>query len=359
MIKKFLQVSIGIVVVALLIVTILPFVISPHINATTGKVNRPDKQRSSPTFVATSGLTAVAGSHTSTATPTTVVSASTPTVSTTVPASTPTVSSTALPTPIPTVPLRMGIATLGFFAQLGAGMAATFYGYHFSPGEQVALYWNYQHPGQFVFATVTAMSDGTFKFSGATPSDPNLGQGYFAGIGLTSHLLATYTTPEPANIIPVPCITTIGNTVNFDVGGFDAGERVAVVFNGTQIGTATTDYRGGFAVPLLVPTSATPTCGGNNLEAIGQTSGIKVYASYFCAAFNCPMAVSPASGPAGTSVTITGAKFTPNATIYVSWAETIGGAPQGIGNVTASPTGTFTITVTAPTCTGPPCGFFV
>ena len=62
MIKKILQISIGIVVVALLIVTILPLVISLHINATTGKVNGPDKQRPSPTFVATSGLTATVGS---------------------------------------------------------------------------------------------------------------------------------------------------------------------------------------------------------------------------------------------------------------------------------------------------------
>jgi len=350
MIKKFLQISIGLVVVALLIVTILPFVIGPHVNATTGKVNGPAKRLPSPTFVATSGLTATVGAYTPTATPT---------ISSTVPASTPTVSSTVSLTPTPTVALRTGIATLGIFGQRGAGTVVSFDGYGFLPGERVALYWNYQHPGQFEFATVTAADNGDFQYSGATPSDPNLGQGYFAGIGLTSHLLAMLTIPEPANIIPVPYSTAIGNTVKFDGGGFDAGERVAVVFDGTQIGMVTTDYRGGFTASLLVPTSAPPGCGSNVLEAIGQTSGIKIYASEFCAVFNYPLTISPTSGPAGTFVTITGAKFTPNALIYVSWAETFGGAPQVIGSVTASPTGTFTITVAAPSCTGPPCGFSI
>jgi len=351
MIKKFLQVSIGIVVVALLIVTILPFVINSHINATTSKVNGLVKQWPSPTFVVTSGLTATIDSYT----PTTTTAR--PTVSTTVPVSTPTVSSTVSLTPTPTAPLRTGIATLYVFGPWGAGVGTSFDGYHFLPGEQVALYWNYQHQGQFEFATATADGNGAFVYSGATPSDPNLGKGYFAGIGLTSHLLATYTIPEPASILPYPYVTAIGNTVKFVGGGFDANERVAVVVDGTQIGMATTDNIGGFTTSLFVPTSTPPGCGGNVLEAIGQTSGVKVYASYFCAVFNYPITISPTSGPAGTSVTITGAKFTPNALIYISWSETIGGAPTGIGSVTASPTGTFTITVTAPTCTGPPCGF--
>ena len=347
MIKKFLQISIGIVVVALLLVTIFPFVIGPHLNATAGKVNGPDKRRPSPTFIATSRLTATAGAYTPTETRTVTLTA------------TPTVSSTVSPTPTPTVALRAGIATLYVFGPWGADVGTLFDGYGFIPGEQVALYWNYQHPGQFEFATVTAMSNGDFQYSGATPSDPNLGKGYFAGIGLTSHLLATLTIPEPADILPFPYSIAIGNTVKFDGGGFDAGERVAVVIDGTQIGIVTTDYRGGFAASLLVPTSTPPGCGSNVLEAIGQTSGIKIYASYFCAIFNYPLTISPTSGPVGTSVTITGAKFTPNALLYVSWSETIGGAPTNIGSVTASPTGTFTITVTAPTCTGPPCGFSI
>ncbi len=154
MIKKFLHISIGIVVAALLIVTILPFVIGLHINATTGKVNGPDKQRPSPTFVVTSGLTATVGAYTPTTT------TATPIVTTTVPASTPTISSTVSPTPTPAVPLRTGIATVGVFGPWGADVGTTFSGYHFLPGERVALYWNYQHPGQLEFATVTAANNG-------------------------------------------------------------------------------------------------------------------------------------------------------------------------------------------------------
>lgn len=352
MVKKSLQLSTGIVIVALLLVTIFSFAIGSYRSASTGKVNGPVTHRSTSTSGTTYGLTAIVGSDSKHG------HKGTPTVTATVPVGTPTVSPTDSPSPTPTVPLRTGIASIWTFGEYGAATVVSFSGSGFLPGEQIALYWNYQHQEQFQFATVTADSNGRFQFSAATPSDPNLGQGYYAGIGLTSHYLATDTIPEPAGIIAYPYETVIGKTVKFVGGGFDANERISVVVDGTQIGVVTTDHIGGFTASLLVPTSTPPGCGSNVLIAIGQTSGMKVYASYFCAYFNYPVTVSPTSGPVGTSVTITGAKFTPNGLVYISWI-TQASAPAKIGQVTASPTGTFTITVTAPLCPGPLCGFSI
>jgi hypothetical protein len=125
-----------------------------------------------------------------------------------------------------------------------------------------------------------------------------------------------------------------------------------------KIGTVTTDYRGGFQTSVVIPSSAPPGAGSNVLEAIGQTSGLKVFASYFVVYFNYPISVSPASGPAYTTVTITGSKFTPNGTIWISWGEN-GGAPPALGTAIASSTGTFTVTVKVLPCPTPTCSIAI
>lgn len=339
--KKLLQISIGISVVALLAVTLLPFILSRSTGTGTHAMDGKDEGRTTTSVTVTPEETA----------------AKTVTVTPTMQSLTP-ISTIGLltPSPTPTMILRTGIASLYTIGVLGSGISIWVYGYTFLPGEQVALYWNYQHQGQYQFATVTAGSDGNFSYQTVAPSDPNLGKGYLAGIGLTSHLLAVKTTFEHANIVPAPPYTVeVGNSIQVHGGGFDAGEQVILLIQGMKVGTVTADYRGGFQTSLYIPISAPPGAGGNILEAIGQTSGQKVFADYIAVVYNYPISISPTSGPAYTSVTITGSKFTPNGTIWISWGEN-GGAPPALGTAIASSTGTFTVTVKVlprptPTCT--------
>ncbi len=338
---KQLQISIGIIVVALLLVTIFPFVFGSRTQTITSKVDGSSVKWPSPTFSVTPGKTAVATTN----------------VPGTMPTSISTVATTS-PVPTPTVALHTGRAFISTFGPYGAGSSTMISGYGFLPGEQVALYWDYQHQAQYEFATVTTNDTGIFQYQTATPSDPNLGKGYLAGIGLTSHFLATTTIPEPANIVPVPYEIVAGNSVRVSGGGFDAGEQVMLLIEGVKVATATTDYRGWFETTVLVPATTPSGAGSNILEAIGHTSGINVYAGYFDVYFNYTLSISPTSGPAGTSVSITGAKFTPNGLISIFWLE-YNSSPFGVGSVTASPTGTFTLTVTAPKCANPTCSFSI
>ena len=337
--KKLLQISIGIIVVALLVVAILPFIFGRHTGIVTHAADGKDEGRSSTLFTVTPGETS------------STTASGTPTVQSLTPTST---IGLYTPSPTPTEVLYTGKAALGTFQYGGVGATIRVYGYAFLPGEQVALYWNYQHQGQFELATPTADNSGNFTYVTAAPSDPNLGKGYIAGIGLTSHYLATTTVWLTPSVIPVPYEILAGNRIQVSGGGFDAGEQVSLLVDGMKFGSVTTDYRGGFQTSVVIPSSAPPGAGSNVLEAIGQTSGLKVFASYMVVYFNYPITVSPPSGPAYTTVTITGSKFSPNGTIWISWGEN-GGTSPSLGTVIASSTGTFTFTVKVPPCPIPTC----
>jgi hypothetical protein len=342
--KKLVQISIGIIVVALLAtVTLLPFIFGRNPGTGTHAADGKDEGRSLTSFTVTPEETA---SKTVKVTPTMQSLTPTSTIG------------LLTPSPTPTEILYTGKAALGSFQYGGVGVTIRIYGYSFLPGEHVAVYWNYQHQGQFELSTPIADGGGNFTYVTAAPSDPNLGKGYIAGIGLTSHYLATTTVSLTPGVAPVPYEVIVGNGIQVSGGGFDAGEQVTLLVEGMKIGTVTTDYRGGFQTSVVIPSSAPPGAGSNVLEAIGQTSGLKVFASYFVVYFNYPISVSPASGPAYTTVTITGSKFTPNGTIWISWGEN-GGAPPALGTAIASSTGTFTVTVKVLPCPTPTCSIAI
>ena len=338
--KKVLPVSIGVIIVVLLVVALVPFVTTRNAGSSTkGAVGNDDGRSSASSTVTTEKKVST--------TPSVI-----PTRQSLTPTST--VGSGSLtPSPTPTEILYTGKAALGTFRYGGVGSTIRIYGYAFLPGEHVALYWNYQHQGQFELAAPIADSSGNVTYVTAAPSDPNLGNGYIAGIGLTSHYLATTTFPLTPSVIPVPYEILAGNRIQVSGGGFDAGEQVSLLVEGMKFGSVITDYRGGFQTSVVIPSSAPPGAGSNVLEAIGQTSGLKVFASYMVVFFNYPITVSPASGPAYTTVTITGSKFSPNGTIWISWGENGGGT--SLGTVIASPTGTFTFTVQVLPCLTPTC----
>src|SRR4249920_2440873 len=124
--KKLLPISIGIIVVALLVVTILPFIFGRHTGTGTHAADGKDEGRSLTSFTVTPEETD----------PKTVTV--TPTMQSLTPTSTIGLST---PSPTPTEVLYTGKAALGTFQYGGVGVTIRVYGYSFLPGEHVAVYW--------------------------------------------------------------------------------------------------------------------------------------------------------------------------------------------------------------------------
>jgi hypothetical protein len=262
---------------------------------------------------------------------------------------------TSISTPIPTPPslLHQGQSTLFLKGQYDSvnpvyyGTTIWIDGTAFQPGEQVTVYWNYQQPGQTVVTTITAKSDGSFQYETPAPGTPNLGKVNVAAIGMTSHLLAITATTEPADVIPNPLSAMIGSTVQVIGGGYDSNESVTILLRGNVVATVTTNSLGSFSTSFTVSNSAGP--GAASLQAIGKTSGLHISASAF--GISLPITISPTSGPSGAQVTITGSHFTPSGQISINWEAFSGpGSNYTLTTITASPTGSFSVTVTAPFC---------
>jgi outer membrane protein assembly factor BamB len=89
--------------------------------------------------------------------------------------------------------------------------------------------------------------------------------------GLGVHAAGASITLTP-NFGPPTSITAINGT------GFGVSETVAISFDATSIGTATTDATGAFSANISVPATATP--GNHTVTAKGQTSNLTAQATF-------------------------------------------------------------------------------
>jgi hypothetical protein len=342
--KKTLVPLVAIVVVALVLVSIIPIVLWAHSNASSSLPQRSstsivNHSQAGQTSAITGKVTATAG--TTTATGTASTGTKTP--------------STAHPTPVlsPTSPTHQGKATVYLQGPYNSsnpvyyGVPIWIDGRAFQPGEPVTLYWNYQQPGQFAVTTVTALNDGSFQYKTTTPGDPNLGTVRVAAIGTVSHLLAVTSTTEPADVLPNPFNAMVGSTVQVIGGGFDSNERITLLLQGNVLTTVTASGLGSFSATFTISNTASP--GKASLQAIGQSSGLHISAASFW--ISLPVALSPASGTAGTKVTISGSHFTPSGQIIINWNNYSGpGSNYTVATVTATTSGTFSAVVAVPVC---------
>ncbi len=212
----------------------------------------------------------------------------------------------------------------------------------FAANEPVKLYWNYKQTGQLLVATSTANSSGTAVFTFNTPSDPDLNNVLVAAVGKTSKLSAIISTPEQAAVIINPRSGPPGTTIQISGGGFGSFDQVLIYFNGAVVSTRTADVTGAFTATYKVP-STTPI-GVYTIGAHGNFSNVGVNTS-----FTVPPIVSlnPTTGPSGTQITISGSKFSPSSGVNLTWYDPNSGLSY-LTNVTTTVTGTFTVTITAP-----------
>jgi hypothetical protein len=83
---------------------------------------------------------------------------------------------------------------------------------------------------------------------------------------------------------PTPCITLNpnsgppGTVVTVEGTGFGGSESVNIVFDASNVGSATTDSNGAFSTTISVPLGAVQ--GSHTVKATGQTSGLVGQATF-------------------------------------------------------------------------------
>ncbi len=80
------------------------------------------------------------------------------------------------------------------------------------------------------------------------------------------------------------------------------------------------------------------------IEAKGA-SGADVYTTFVVIAH---ISISPNQGPSGTTIKVNGSYFTPNGQVLIYWFEPVSHTTTYLTGTSASATGSFQITITAP-----------
>jgi len=171
--------------------------------------------------------------------------------------------------------------------------------------------------GAGVIKDANGSGSGTYSkaISGLTPATTYYVRAYATNLVGTSYgSVASFTTLVPTTVAPVLTApannSTTANSRPTYAGTAPAGSTVTVFVNGTSVGT-TTATGGSFS---LVQPTALPD-GSYSVYATAQASGQLVSAAsntntFTVAAAPTLTAFSPATGPVGTSVTITGTNLT-------------------------------------------------
>ena len=122
-------------------------------------------------------------------------------------------------------------------------------------------------------------------------------------------------------LVLTPSTGPPGSTVGVSGGGFAASEKISVSFDGTvlKLPTApTTDSSGSFGpISIKVPAA---TAGSHKFSAQGSAPGQLAQATF---TVTPAIVVSPAAGPPGTVVTVSGAGFGKSENISISFDSTM------------------------------------
>ncbi|MGH2531828.1 MAG: M23 family metallopeptidase [Thermomicrobiales bacterium] len=162
-------------------------------------------------------------------------------------------------------------------------------------------------------------------------------------------------TGDDARISISPLTGPPGTEIDVSGTGFRPNERVGVYWNSTYstpLVTVTANSSGAFTTTIETPDDDE---GRHLVAAKGQTSGWKASRSYTLEEPPPPapdpdeeesrISIAPSSGPAGTTVSVTGAGFQPGESVKVSWDSSF--APA-LTTVRASSTGTFAASIRVP-----------
>ena len=237
----------------------------------------------------------------------------------------------------------------------------TVHGTNFGANETINIYWNYQgpsNPGTLVNPTYPAYPTTTNSLGTFTTSFLDIlataGTYTLAGVGQTSHAVATGKFTLSPYLYIRPLAGGPGSSTTFYGNAFAAGEKVNVYWNykgptskGLLLGTGTADSSGGaFTLTTGVPTTAAP----NNyiVAAIGQSSGSM--SKYTYNVYTPTLELAPLSGSAATNLVTSAYGFIGNETVDIYW----NGGAMPVNSVATSEFGYLSpTTITVPSGTAP------
>ncbi|HEY6286810.1 MAG TPA: hypothetical protein VIX20_14205, partial [Ktedonobacteraceae bacterium] len=233
----------------------------------------------------------------------------------------------------------------------------------FAANETVDLVWKFGASGTMKAGIAAADGNGYINTALNMPSFPFGSQLQLVATGRISGLAASTPVHEAPAIIANPTAGLIGTTVALNGGGFGSNENVKILFQGSQVVIAHTTLKGAFTTSFIVPSSATPGYGYNNIVASGKTSGAAANASF---AVEPNLSISPNQGLAGTDITVKGSNFTHSGYVtillispFLGGSGGSGGGQTFLANFNALPNGTFKVTVQVPTGLLPGNNYFI
>ncbi len=166
-------------------------------------------------------------------------------------------------------------------------------------------------------------SSGSFGPTSITvPAAVTAGSHTISALGGTTGLLAHAAFTVTPKIVVSPGTGPPGTSVSVSGVGFGPSEGVDVYFDATDLTLADTGATGSFGpVSITVPGSAVP--GTHTVSAQGRQSGAFAQATFTVTPAPAPtIVVSPATGPPGSAVQVSGAGFGPSEGVDVYFDTT-------------------------------------
>ena len=234
--------------------------------------------------------------------------------------------------------------TTGF---VGAVIEVTGTGY--GVGESVEMFWDSTGSTGTLLKTVNADAAGSFATTITVPQATD-GKHLIVGRGTVSNAkpsrsIMIQAAPE---ITSSPTTGAAASIANITGVRFFGSEQVDIFWDstsGTPLSSVGANPDGGFTIGIAIPTNA--TTGEHDVIAKGRTSGFEASVAFdVTAPPSLGITIDPTTGPPGTSITVNGVGFGSNELVIIRWGNTSSGPT--LGAVTASASGSFTTTVTAP-----------
>ncbi len=157
-------------------------------------------------------------------------------------------------------------------------------------------------------------------------------------------------TPQKLAITLDPVTGPVGTSVKVSGTLFGANETVKIYLDSsstTAIGTVSTNAAGAFSKNVTVPATS---IGTHKIHAVGQSSGKRKSLTFTVTAPPPPaVTLNPKTGPAGTSIQVTGTNYDPGESVKVYLNST---RTTPLATINANSSGVWVATITMPDTVG-------